>query len=83
MFGMLIVSFCGVALPIATGVWLAPSGQDREPADAPRAATARAVAWANLLRRPAWAAAVQPEGFPAGIGASSAGPFGGNLASGS
>jgi hypothetical protein len=29
MFGMMIVSFCGVALPIATGVWLAPASEER------------------------------------------------------
>ena len=24
MFGMLVVSVCGIALPVATGLWLAP-----------------------------------------------------------
>jgi hypothetical protein len=34
MFGMLIVSICGVALPIATGFWLAPAHGEQDHAGA-------------------------------------------------
>jgi hypothetical protein len=81
MFGTIIVSICGIALPIAAGMWLAPSIAARQ--EASLAETADAMTAAHARRRRTWAAAVRRERFPAGIAPSSVGTFGGNLASGS
>jgi hypothetical protein len=85
MFGTIIVSICGVALPIATGMWLAPGKEVREQAEAGNgellAETVNAMTRAR--RRLSWAETVRQERFHAGVAPSSAGGFGGNLASGS
>lgn len=87
MLGMLAVSICGVALPIAAGVWLAPSAGSAERAgarqDAAAAGAGVAMAPARARRGWGWAATARAQGFPASIAPSSASPFGGNLASGS
>jgi hypothetical protein len=74
MFGTIIVSICGIALPIATGMWLAPSIAARQ--EAPLAETADAtMTAAHARRRRTWAAAVRRERFPAGVAPSSVGTF--------
>ena len=70
---MLIVSCCGVALPIATGLWLAPRNGSLMLATAPQArmeSSRERIAKQRRMPFPAWEAA-----------AAFAGRFAGTLAS--